>query len=70
MCHKCDELNSSPAKLSDEELLDHHVDVISELAFLARDISESQIRIHMLSKRADEIEVELELREAKTGGLN
>lgn len=68
MCDKCDQMNQSVNEFSESEIIEHHVDLITEISFLAREIAEKQKRIAFLSERADSVELELDLREAKSSG--
>lgn len=68
MCIKCDQMSEFPNKLSEDQLMDQHSELILEIAYLAREISQNQQRIAMLSDRCEEIETEMDLREAKNSG--
>jgi len=56
-------MSSNPATLTDLELQDHHVDLLIEVQELAREISNHQRRIHLLTDRLDEVEFEIDERE-------
>lgn len=68
MCIKCDQMSSNPATLTDAELQDHHVDLMLEVHDLAREISNHQRRIHLLTDRLEEVEFEIDERENPGSG--
>jgi hypothetical protein len=64
----CDVIETAPDKLTEDQLEEHRFDLTMELAFAAREMAEIQARILGLSKRAEEVDLEFEAREAKTQG--
>lgn len=62
-------------KLTEDQLQSHHFDLLLEVAYLAREnndlqgmIVANQDKISYLSERLDSLDLELELREAKSSG--
>lgn len=63
-----DPMTISPERFSEQELIEHEIDLMSEIAFLAREVASNQKRIALLSDRLELVETEGELRQAKLNG--
>lgn len=61
-------MNQDPSEFSDSEILDHQVDLITEITYLAREIANNQRRIAQLSDRLELVDEDMELRDAKANG--
>lgn len=71
MCIKCDQAQSETHQLDQDELFEHHMDIMMEITYLSKNIVDSQRRVAELSDRLEEVDNEIELREAKeTSSLN
>ena len=72
MCDECGKENVIPLnKLTQEELMERHSDLITEIAIMAIEISNYQKSIHKLTENCEEVELEMEIRDAKeSGSLN
>ena len=72
MCENCDNrehtLESDLKKLSEDQLQEHHLDLTLDVAYTAREIADLNNKIQFLSNRLTDIDLELELREAKKSG--
>jgi hypothetical protein len=66
--HDDDLINKKVSKLDKDEIFEHRYDLIEEISYLARQIASYQKRVWFLGDRADEVELELEAREAKESG--
>jgi len=64
-----DLMKKLPHKMTEDEIHEHRWDLMDEIAWAARGISETQKRIAELTERVETIELEFESREAKKNGL-
>jgi len=64
----CNFIESDVSKLNEEQIVDHHVDLITEISQSAREIANLQVKIQFLTDRIEEVELELEARECKANG--
>lgn len=69
MCIKCDQIEANVNQLNQDELLEHHIDIMMELAYLSKQIIDTQRRVSDLSDRLEEVDLEIELREEKSNSL-
>lgn len=67
----CELIETETTKMNEEQLQEHHFEIILELAESAREVANIQNKVQALTHRIEEVELELEAREAKNqGNLN